>query len=77
MARNYADYINRQMGNALLHYEMSEQEMNAESYHCSSDPPRMLCRTGDGHARGTRNELAVTCPACNKRLDDKTGAIKP
>lgn len=26
--------------------------------------PEMLCHTGDGHARGTRNKAAVTCPAC-------------
>lgn len=26
--------------------------------------PEMLCRTGDGHAQGSRDWERVTCPAC-------------
>lgn len=28
--------------------------------------PEMVCRTGDGHARGTRDWSAVTCGQCLK-----------
>lgn len=27
--------------------------------------PEMICRTGDGHAKGTRERSQVTCPDCN------------
>lgn len=30
--------------------------------------PWMLCRTGDGHASGTRTKSIVTCPACLEKL---------
>lgn len=63
---------------ALTHYQMTldEHRQQRGSY---VDPdrykpghrdyrPEMLCHTGDGHAQGTRNRPAVTCPACRSLL---------
>ena len=59
---------------AMTHYVMTYAE------HCAArdgyvDPdlyreghldyrPAMLCRTGDGHANGTRDRNQVNCPRC-------------
>lgn len=62
----------------MLHYQMTHDEHTAArgSY---VDPdryrvghrdyqPEMICRTGDGHAKGTRDRSAVTCPRCLENL---------
>lgn len=58
----------------MIHYMMTLEEHRAargsyvdpdryrvghRDYH-----PEMLCRTGDGHAKGARDWPAVTCRAC-------------
>lgn len=66
-------------GADLMHYEMDHQEHMGAKGGGYVDPsryreghrdyhPEMLCRTGDGHAKGTRNKGAVTCPACLAKL---------
>ena len=61
----------------VTHYEMTRQEALAIASNNWIDPkdfaqhPWMLCRTGDGHALGTRREVAVTCPACKELLKQR------
>ena len=56
----------------MIHYQMTYEEARQEATHKWIDPgdyrkqPWMLCRTGDGHAVGTRNDKQVTCPTCKK-----------
>ncbi len=63
----------------MIHYKMTHQEHEAArgSY---VDPdrykeghrdyqPEMLCRTGDGHARGTRDLSKVDCHYCLARKE--------
>lgn len=54
----------------MLHYQLNDQEhaavSEAKRRGAMFDRPEMLCRTGDGHAQGTRVWGAVTCPQCNK-----------
>lgn len=51
-----------------MHYQLSEYEHRAVSEAARNgarfDRPEMLCRTGDGHAEGTRYWAKVDCPAC-------------
>jgi hypothetical protein len=60
----------------MTHYELSREEHRAISKAArngaSFDRPEMLCRTGDGHAKGTRVKAAVTCPYCLARLASTT-----
>lgn len=63
----------------MTHYQLTLQEHRAarvgyvdpdryrpghRDYH-----PEMLCRTGDGHAQGTRDIGKVTCPRCLDKLN--------
>jgi len=57
----------------LVHYELTLEERRAwiGGYICASDfhaRPTLLCRTGDGHAVGTRFAVKVTCPTCREKL---------
>lgn len=53
------------------HYQLTYEERRAVGgYVARSDDaaqPEMICRTGDGHAVGTRDWDSVTCPACLER----------
>lgn len=56
----------------MTHYQMTYEERRAISYIDRNDfnaHPDMLCRTGDGHAQGTRDKPTVKCPACLERLN--------
>lgn len=50
------------------HYQLNRQEHMAVSEAARAggqfDRPEMLCRTGDGHAQGTRTWADVTCRRC-------------
>ena len=53
----------------VRHYQLTLEERIAftGSYVCGGDDvkqPEMICRTGDGHAKGTRYWQIVTCPHC-------------
>jgi hypothetical protein len=68
-------------GQGDMHYEMDQSEFSNAKGGGYIDPsrregsrdyhPEMLCRTGDGHAKGTRNKDAVTCPKCLSKLGKK------
>lgn len=60
-------------GAPLMHYRLTLDEHRAVAigYVAASDharQPEMLCRTGDAHAKGTRDGARVTCPRCLERL---------
>jgi hypothetical protein len=55
-----------------MHYQLSDTEhamvSEAKRDGAHFDRPEMLCRTGDGHAKGTRHWRSVTCPGCVERI---------
>jgi hypothetical protein len=58
----------------MIHYRMTLNEhisargsyVDPQRYQssCQDYRPEMLCRTGDGHAIGTRTKGSVTCDKC-------------
>ena len=52
----------------MVHFELNRREEMALSVSrrdgSQGDRPWMLCRTGDGHAVGTRVWDSVNCPRC-------------
>jgi hypothetical protein len=52
----------------MKHFQLSAAEhaalSEAKRTGATFDRPEMLCRTGDGHAIGTRDWGDVTCPQC-------------
>lgn len=63
----------------VRHFQMDLQEHMAANGGQYVDPdryrpghrdyhPEMLCRTGDGHAVGTRDKEKVTCERCRLKL---------
>ena len=51
-----------------MHYQLNAAEhaalSEAKERGATCDRPEMLCRTGDGHAQGTRVWDEVTCGRC-------------
>jgi hypothetical protein len=62
----------------MMHYQMTlEEHRVARGSYVDPDryrpdhkdyQPEMLCRTGDGHAEGTRDQAKVDCPRCLYKL---------
>jgi len=58
----------------MLHYQLTLVEARKLMMNGWIDPadfnehPTMLCRTGDGHATGTRVIARVDCPYCKERI---------
>lgn len=54
----------------MTHYQLTYEEARADRNGAWIDPndykvnPQMLCRSGDGHAQGTRTLSAVDCRSC-------------
>jgi len=60
---------------ALIHYQLTLQEVRAQRNSMGDFGPEMACHTGDGHARGTRNLGAVNCLHCRRALKDMNKII--
>jgi len=65
----------------VIHYQMTLDEHRAARGGRYVDPdryrehhrdfrPEMLCLTGDGHAKGTRDRAKVDCPRCLQLLGE-------
>lgn len=54
------------------HAQVSEAKRKGAVFEMTGAP--MMCRTGDGHARGTHNWSLVTCPTC-RTLGQKTRKV--
>ncbi len=59
----------------MVHYQHTFEEVRAVRYMDRGDyekHPPMLCKTGDGHAVGSRDWSAVTCPRCLQQRPSHT-----